>query len=65
MVVFFVKSNENTYPKLESTHANVQGCPYNEKRELKPVRHSDCFTRVNIEGLNSKMVLSSSLFNST
>ena len=33
MVVFFVKSNENTYPK-ESTHANVQSCPYNEKRTL-------------------------------
>jgi len=22
-------------PKRESTHANVQSCPYNEKRELK------------------------------
>ena len=32
-VVFFVKSNENTYPKRESTHANVQSCPYNEKKE--------------------------------
>ena len=31
MVVFFVKSNENTYTK--GTHANVQSCPYNEKRE--------------------------------
>ena len=31
MVVFFVKSNENTYPK--GTHANVHSCPYNEKRE--------------------------------
>ena len=29
MVVFFVKSNANTYPK-----ANVQSCPYNEKREF-------------------------------
>ena len=34
MVVFFVKSNENTYPKRESTHADVQSCPYNEKMEL-------------------------------
>ena len=33
MVVFFVKSNENTYTKRDSTHANVQSCPYNEKRE--------------------------------
>jgi len=32
IVVFFVESNENTYPKSESTHANVQSCPYNEKR---------------------------------
>jgi len=31
MVFFFVKSNENTYPK---GRANVQSCPYNEKREL-------------------------------
>ena len=28
MVVFFVKSNENTYPK--GTYANVQSCLYNE-----------------------------------
>jgi len=27
MVVFFVKSNENTYP-------NVHGCHYNEKRDI-------------------------------
>jgi len=34
MVVFFGKSNANTYPKeRESTHANVPSCPYNEKRE--------------------------------
>jgi len=33
MVVFVVKRNESTYPKRESTHANVQSCPYNEKRD--------------------------------
>ena len=34
-VVFFVKSNENTnLPKMESTLANVQNCPNNEKRKL-------------------------------
>ena len=27
MVVFVVKSNENTYPKREITHENVQSCP--------------------------------------
>jgi len=38
MVVFFVKNNENTYPK-ESTHANVQSCPLNEKMEItEPVK---------------------------
>ena len=30
MVVVIVKRNENTYQKRESTHANVQSCPYNE-----------------------------------
>jgi len=34
MVVFFVKSNENTFHKRESTHANVRNCPYDEKREF-------------------------------
>jgi len=35
MLGFFVKSNENTYPKGRAvTHANVQSCPYNEKREF-------------------------------
>ena len=34
MAVWFVKSNENTYPKRESVCANVQSCPINEKREL-------------------------------
>ena len=29
---FLFKNNENTYPKGESTHANVQSCPTNEKR---------------------------------
>ena len=34
-VVFFVKSYENTnLPKMESTLANVQNCPNNEKRKL-------------------------------
>jgi len=31
MVVFFVKSNENTLPKRESTHENVHSCPSNEE----------------------------------
>jgi len=31
MVVYLVKSNENTYPKTESTHANVQRYHYNKK----------------------------------
>jgi len=35
MVVFFFKRNENSYPKRESTHANVQSCPYNEQMEYK------------------------------
>jgi len=30
MAVFFVKSNENTYPK---GRANVQSCPSNKKRK--------------------------------
>ena len=35
MLGFFVKSNENTYPKGRSvTHANVQSCLYKEKREF-------------------------------
>jgi len=33
IVVFFVRSNENTYSKRESTHANVQSCPCKEKKE--------------------------------
>ena len=33
IVVFFVKSNENNIPKRASTHANVQSCLSNEKRE--------------------------------
>jgi len=35
MVVLFVKSNENTYPKGKALMqcTNVQSCPYNEKRE--------------------------------
>ena len=33
MVVFFVKSNENTCTERESTHANVHSCPFNEMRE--------------------------------
>jgi len=32
--IFLFKDNENTYQKRESTHANVQSCPSNEKREL-------------------------------
>jgi len=32
MAVFFVKSNENTYPKGKSTHANVQNCLSLKKR---------------------------------
>ena len=35
MVVFFVKSNENTYSKRESTHTNVPSCPYNKKKEFE------------------------------
>ena len=34
MEVFFVKSNEKHLPTRESTHANVQSCPYDEKSEL-------------------------------
>ena len=34
MVDLVVNTNENTYPKRESTHANTQSCPSNEKREL-------------------------------
>ena len=35
MLGFFVKSNENTYPKGRAvTHANVQSCLYKEKREF-------------------------------
>jgi len=34
IVVFFVKSNENTYPKGRALNANVQSCPYNEKSEF-------------------------------
>jgi len=33
MAVFFVKSNENTYPKGKSTLANAQSCLSKEKRE--------------------------------
>ena len=35
MVVFFVKSTENTYPKGRALIKDVQSCPYNEKRELR------------------------------
>ena len=31
MEVFTVKSNKKKIPKRESTHANVQSCPYNEE----------------------------------
>jgi len=34
MVVFFVKSNENTYPKGRALVKSVQSCLYNEKSEL-------------------------------
>ena len=33
IVAFFTTYNKNTYPK-ETTNANVQSCPYNEKRKL-------------------------------
>ena len=33
-LVFFGKSNENTYQKRESTHVDVQSCPSNKNWEL-------------------------------
>ena len=34
MAVSFVIGNKKYQPKRESTHANGQSCPYNEKREF-------------------------------
>ena len=54
MVIFFDKSNGND-TKRESTHANVQSCPYNEKRGFVPLcsRGNNCICSTSKAGIDT------------
>jgi len=46
MLVFFVKSNENTYPKGRT---NIQKCPYNDNRVYNaPILYFEHFPSITV-----------------